>query len=285
MLLIADSGSTKCDWVLFTTKDSDPIKFRSKGLNPSILKREELTEVIESCQKLIQYKNEIKSIYFFGAGCNTKNTILIIEEILSSFFTNANSTVKEDTMAAIWATTSEPAVVCILGTGSNCCFYDGKNIQHKVPALGYMFMDDGSGNYFGKELLRNYFYNKMPEEIKTSFENDFVLDQNELTEKLYQSKTPNEYLAEFAIFLFKHKEHPFIENIIEEGLTKFIDNNILQFKEELNTVKLHFVGSIAFYAQDYIMSILKKRGISASSFVKRPIENVIQKIKSERFLN
>ncbi|MBG7631398.1 MAG: N-acetylglucosamine kinase [Bacteroidetes bacterium] len=284
MLVIADSGSTKCDWVLFKNKEATPIKIRTKGLNPSILNGDSIVEIISTNKELQQFKDDIKTIYFFGAGCNSKKAIFLVENTLNSIFKNATAVVKEDTMAAVWATTNEPGVVCILGTGSNCCFYDGENVHLKVPALGYLFMDEGSGNYFGKELLKNYFYNKMPEDIRGAFENEFSLDEEKVIEKLYRSETPNEYLAEFAIFLFQNKKHPFIESIIKKGITKFVDNSILQFKEELKTVKLYFVGSIAFYAQDYIKEILEERGVKASKFVKRPIESVIQKIKSGNFL-
>jgi len=145
-------------------------------------------------------------------------------------------------------------------------------------------MDEASGNYFGKELLKSYYYNQMSAELKAAFENDFDLDENVVIQNLYQSNTPNQYLAEFAQFLFQHKNDALIDKIIREGIAKFIDNNILQFKEELKTVPLFFVGSIAFYAQDYIMKALKERGLRASRFVKRPIDNVIHKIKEANFL-
>jgi len=285
MLLIADSGSTKCDWILFESKVKDPVIIRTKGLNPSILKREALQQIISENETLLSFSNKISSIYFFGAGCNTINSIQLIEVVLNAFFKNANIIVKEDTMAAIWATTSnKPAMLCILGTGSNCCFYDGEIIQSKTPSMGYMLMDEASGNYYGKELLKSYYYNQMPKELKAAFESDFVLNINDVINNLYQSEAPNKYLAEFAVFLFKHKEHDLMDKILREGIAKFIDNQLLQFSEELKTVPLYFVGSIAFYAQDYIISALKEKGIKVSGFVKRPIENVILKIKSENIL-
>lgn len=284
MLLIADSGSTKCDWILFESKSKEPLSIRTKGLNPSILKREALQQIISENETLLSFCNEISSIYFFGAGCNTPNSIQLIEDILSSSFKNARLIVKEDTMAAIWATTNKPAVLCILGTGSNCCFYDGENIQTKTPSMGYLLMDEASGNYYGKELLKSYYYNQMPNELKIAFENDFLLDVNDVINNLYQSETPNKYLAEFAVFLFKYKEHDLMDRIIREGIAKFIDNQLLQFREELKTVPLYFVGSIAYYAQDYINSALKEKGIKVSGFVKRPIDNVILKIKAENIL-
>ena len=145
-------------------------------------------------------------------------------------------------------------------------------------------MDEASGNCYGKELLKSYYYNQMPKELKVAFENDFFLNLNEVMDNLYQSEAPNKYLAEFAVFLFKHKEHDLMDKILREGITKFIDNQLLQFSEELKTVPLYFVGSIAFYAQDYIISALKDKGIKVSGFVERPIDNVILKIKAENVL-
>lgn len=283
MLLIADSGSTKCDWVLFENKDAEPIKIRTKGLNPSILKKEALQKIISENKELSNFKDKVSSIHFYGAGCNTSQTIQIMESIFSKLFKNATSVVKEDTMAAVKASTNTAAVVCILGTGSNCCFFDGNQIHQKVPAMGYMLMDEASGNYFGKELLKCYYYNQMPDALKFSFESTFNLNENEVIKQLYQSETPNKYLAEFAVFLFQHKDDSVLEKIINEGINKFIDNNILQFKEELKFAPLYFVGSIAYFAQDFINTALKKRGLRASRFIKRPIENLIHKIKEETF--
>ena len=285
MLLIADSGSTKCDWVLFKDKSQEPIKIKTKGLNPSVLKRESIEKVLAGSEELLQFKNEITTIYFFGAGCNNSQSIEMLHELFRAVFPNAIVTIKEDTMAAVWATTNSPAVVCILGTGSNCCYYDGENIHLKVPAMGYMLMDEGSGNYFGKELLKSYYYNQMPEDLKQSFESDFSVNESEVLENLYQNTTPNKYLAEYAVFLFKNKEHPLMASIIKSGFRLFIKNHILQFKEELKTVPLYFVGSIAYFGQDFLMEVLKENGIKASRFVKRPIENVIHKIKESNFID
>lgn len=283
MLLIADSGSTKCDWVLFKNKNAAPIKIKTEGLNPSILKKEAIETVIFGNSDFKKYKDDITSVHFYGAGCNSADTILLMETIFSTFFQNAKVVVKEDTMAAVKASTNDAAVVCILGTGSNCCFFDGKEIQQKVPAMGYMLMDEASGNYFGKELLKCYYYNEMPEVIKHSFKNKYDLNENTVIKQLYQSETPNKYLAAFAIFLFNNKEDEVMRKIIKDGISKFIDHHILQYKNELKSVPLYFVGSISYYAQDFIIEALKERGLRASRFIKRPIENLINKIKQETF--
>ncbi|WP_296383453.1 N-acetylglucosamine kinase [Winogradskyella sp.] len=281
MLLIADSGSTKCDWILYKSEIESPIRIRTKGLNPAILSKKALKKIIYDDVELAKYKELVTSIHFFGAGCGTKKNQKKVDKVLTSFFEKANTTTNEDIMAAVYATTSEPAVVCILGTGSNCCFYDGDSVHLKTPSLGYIVMDEGSGNYFGKELLRAYFYKEMPDEIKFSFEKQFNLNVKNVVKKLYQPSTPNKYLAEFARFLFENKEHPFIEKILIDGMDLFVEKHIMQYNEELKTVPLHFVGSIAFHGKKYIEIALEKRGLKGSNYIRRPIDNLVNHIKTE----
>ncbi|GAA4892186.1 hypothetical protein GCM10023311_15800 [Flaviramulus aquimarinus] len=276
MVLIADSGSTKCDWILCEHKEKEPIRIKTKGLNPAILTKKEFCNIIDGCVELNKHKDKVTNIHFFGAGCGTKKNQNKVNKILESFFENAKSETNEDTMAAVMATTKEPAVVCILGTGSNCCYYDGKTAHLKSPALGYILMDEGSGNYFGKELLKAYYYKQMPKNLRVLFEKDHNLKEKEVVKKLYKSPTPNKYLAEFARFLFKNENHPFIKRLLINGMHTFVKNHVQLYRQELKTVPLHFVGSIAYYAQDYLALALSKYGLKASSFIKSPIENIIK---------
>lgn len=283
MVLIADSGSTKCDWILYESKEKQPLRIRTEGLNPVILSKKELHKIITENSKLATYKDKVTSVCFFGAGCGTKKNQGKVEHILNGFFENATAIVREDIMAAVWATTNEPAVVCILGTGSNCCYFDGQTTHSKIPSLGYMVMDEGSGNYFGKKLLRGYFYKKMPEELRLSFEATFNLKEKKVIDKLYKSATPNKYLAEFAKFMFENKEHTYITKLLAKGMAKFIENHILQYRDELKTVPLHFVGSIAYHGKDFINNELAKKGLLATSFVRRPMENLIHHLREDNF--
>ena len=285
MILISESGSTKCDWVLLDSLNTVPKRIRTKGLNPAILKKKELKKIITSNKELFEYKDLITSIYFFGAGCNTPNSKNNIQLVLSSCFKKATSVVEEDIMAAVYATTLKPAVVCILGTGSNCCYFNGTTIHTKLPSLGFLVMDEGSGNYFGKELLKAYYYKQMPKKLRIVFEKQFNLNEKKVIKKLYQSKTPNKYLAGFAIFLFENIQHSYMKKILHEGMDRFIENHIAQYLKELETVPLHFVGSIAFYAKDYITTQLKKRGLNGASFVQRPIDNLIERIRKEHLIS
>ena len=285
MILIAESGSTKCDWVLLDTTNNEQKRIRTKGLNPAILKKKELKKVISENIELSKYRDLINSIYFFGAGCSTSENNDNIHSVLNSFFKNATSKVEEDTMAAVYATTNTPAVVCILGTGSNCCYYDGTSIINKSTSLGYIVMDEGSGNHFGKELLKAYYYRQMPKKLRVLFEQKYNLKEKKVIKKLYQSKTPNKYLASFAPFVFENENHDFIKNMIYQVINLFIKNHILQYTKELETVPLHFVGSIAFHGKDYISNQLNKYNLKASSYVQRPIDNLIEHIKKENSIS
>lgn len=283
MILIADSGSTKCDWILYDNIKKQPLRIRTKGLNPTILTKKALKKIIANSATLCKYKDKVTSVRFFGAGCGTKKNQLKIEHILNTYFVNAKSFVREDIMAAVWATTNTPAVVCILGTGSNCCYFDGEKTHSKLPSLGYIIMDEGSGNYFGKKLLRGYYYKKMPEDLRLSFEATFNLKEKKIIDSLYKSDTPNKYLAEYAKFMFENLEYPYVRRLLSKGMAKFIEHQILPYREELKTVPLHFVGSIAYHGKDFINTELAKKGLLATSFVRRPMENLIHHLKEDNF--
>jgi N-acetylglucosamine kinase-like BadF-type ATPase len=275
MILIADSGSTKCDWILCEHKEKEPLRIKTKGLNPAILSKKQFAKIISQSDELLAHKEDIKQIKFFGAGCGTTRNQKKVNTILKSFFENAQAETCEDTMAAVMATTKEPAVVCILGTGSNCCYFDGKNIHLKTPSLGYILMDEGSGNHFGKMLLKAYYYDYMPTALKNLFEKDYALKEKDIIKGLYKSNTPNKYLASFAPFLFKYESNSFCQNMLYEGVKVFIENHVLKFRDSLKQVPIHFVGSIAYYGQEYIKKALQERGIKSGKFVKSPIDSII----------
>ncbi len=282
MILVADSGSTKCDWVLVSNNKKKTERVRTKGLNPAILNEKDILKVIQKNKDLNDYKDRVKEIYFFGAGCNTEKSKKTISQILATQFVNAKEiVVEEDLMLAVLSITSKPAIVCILGTGSNCCFFNGKEIHQKNSAMGYLLMDEGSGNHLGKKLLRAYFYNKVPEDLKFSLEKEFKLKPQKVISKLYDSKLPNTYIAKHARFLFENKEHPFCKKIIEESINDFIENQLKSYNDEIISYPIYFVGSIGYFAQNFINKQLKNNNIKESHrFVRRPLESFIQRIKT-----
>ena len=171
MILITDGGSTKCDWILLDQKGDVVLKTRTKGLNPAVVPEENIRERILANQDLLPFVTKISVVDFFGAGCGTKTPIRLLTRILSEIFPSAKVSVNEDMVAAVYAATTKPGIVCILGTGSNSCYFDGTRIHNGIESLGYSLMDEASGNYFGKRLIRDYFYKKMPSQLALEFEN------------------------------------------------------------------------------------------------------------------
>jgi len=281
MIVLTDGGSTKCDWVLLDSKANIHLKTTTQGLNPSLLSVIELKQIIQSNSELISMASLVKQVRFYGAGCGTLQHSKKIEEVLLHFYPDASITVYEDTLAAVRSVTVKPAVVCILGTGSNSVFFDGTKVYQPFQSLGYILMDDASGNYFGKKLLRDYFFKIMPEELRKSFKNTYNLSPDYLKENLYKKQYPNAYLASFAPFLFSQPDREgYFYNVLTAGFSSFIKNYVLCFPNA-QQVPVHFVGSIAFAAKDILAECLKNHNLQIGKIVKRPIEGLISHYQNQ----
>lgn len=280
MILITDGGSTKCDWIALDSNGKQAVdKIRTKGLNPAIVAESKLNKTIRKSEELMAIANDVTHVFFYGAGCGTEKPTLLLKSILESYFQNAVVEVREDTYAAVRAcinTNDEAAVVCILGTGSNCSYYDGKDLHQRVDSLGFILMDDASGNYFGKQLIRDYFFDKMPDTIRVAFAHKHNLDADFIKYNLYKQSNPSAYLAGHAEFMFINKDSDYIKNIIIKGVSLFAENMILQFKDELKEgIPVHFAGSIAYFAQQEINQVAAEYGFKVGNFVRRPIEGLM----------
>ena len=280
MIFIIDSGSTKCDWIAIDTETGDLLfeKQRTKGLNPAIISDTDAFNIIKANDIIYDNKLNVTHVYFYGAGCGTEKPSKMLKEVLESIFLNAEVVVEEDTYAAIYATVGvslRPAVVCILGTGSNCTYFDGVQADQRVCSLGYSIMDDASGNYYGRQLLRDYYFNVMPHDLKLVFETRYDVNEDTIKKALYKKPNPNAYLATFAEFLILNKESEYAQNVIKQGLRSFVETMILQYKEEIKTVPVHFAGSIAFFTQEEIKEVAQEYGFTVGNFERRPIEGLV----------
>ncbi len=277
MKLLVDSGSTKADWIAIDEQGKVIFTTQSLGLNPEVLTKEEIIFRLEDKFDISQNKNKATHLFFYGAGCGTDRMKNFLTDVFQEYFSNANITVYEDTYAAVFATTpkNEQAIVCILGTGSNCSFFDGHVLHQKVQSLGYIAMDDASGNRFGRHLIRAYYFNKMPKHLVEKFEREFDLDADVIKQNFYKEPNPNAYLATFAKFLIKNKEEVLFQSFIREEMTAFIENYIMQY-DNCKEVPVHFVGSIAFYLKDELKTILSEYGIQMGNILRRPIDGLIE---------
>jgi N-acetylglucosamine kinase-like BadF-type ATPase len=276
MKLLVDSGSTKADWISIDDNGKVLFTTQSLGLNPEVLDKAEIIARLEDKFDISHNKNNVSNLFFYGAGCGTDRMKNFLTQVFEEYFPNAAIAVHEDTYAAVYATTpkNEKAIVSILGTGSNCSYFDGVVLHQKVQSLGYIAMDDCSGNRFGRHLLRAYYFNKMPAHLAKAFEKEYNVDPDYIKNNLYKEPNPNAYLATFAKFLIKHKDEDLCKQFIFAEMEDFVENYIKQF-DNCTEVPVHFVGSSAFYLKEELETVLQKHNISIGNVLRRPIDGLI----------
>ncbi|MDB9712880.1 N-acetylglucosamine kinase [Flavobacteriaceae bacterium] len=277
MILIVDSGSTKTDWIAINNKGEILFQTQTLGLNPQVLTDYIIEERIVNNFDLYQNRKVVTKLYFYGAGCGTEPPRVMIKNVFLNIFKSADVLVKEDTFAAVYATAeiNKQSIVCILGTGSNCSYFDGVNVIQKITSLGYILMDDGSGNYFGRQLLRDYYFNRIPEPTAKKFAENFDLGAETIKDHLYKKPNPNTYLAKFAKFLIENKDSEYAQKLIKKGMEIFVTRQILQFPNA-KEIPIHFTGSIAYYLRDELAETLNKYGLKTGNIIKRPIEGLLK---------
>ena len=276
MILVVDSGSTKTDWIALNDKGEEIFSTQTLGLNPQMLSNEILNERIKNNFDIYKNRKSVNKLFFYGAGCGVDSTQERILKVFTSIFINSEFDIKEDTYAAVYSAVDigTPSIVNIIGTGSNCSYYDGKDVIQRVQSLGYVLMDYASGNYYGKYLIRAYYFNKMPEYLREEFAKNYDLSPNTIKNKLYREENPNTYLAGFAKFLIDNKSNEYFKEIIYKGLERFIDYQILQY-DDFSKVDIHYVGSIAYYLKDEITRVGEKYNLQTGRFIQRPITGLV----------
>ena len=274
MILIADSGSTKCDWRQI---DGEEITSASTmGLNPFFHDEHVIEETLLNEPELSRSAKLVSQVHFYGAGCSSENQNRIVENGLTRVFINADIHVDHDVMGAAIATCQgEPGIACILGTGSNACFYDGKNIHQETPSLGYILGDEGSGSWYGKQLLRDYLYmEKMPSALKNELD-ELGLDKDVILSRIYKEPNANVYIASFSKVLSNHRETEYVSKMVGAGMNAFLERHVCSFGNH-QLVAANFVGSIAYYFQDVLAEEAAKLNIKLGKVIKQPIDGLAQ---------
>jgi N-acetylglucosamine kinase-like BadF-type ATPase len=272
--LIVDSGSTKAEWCVLS--ENQPISYFTSGLSPYFLNESQIVEVIVTSLLPQIGSIVVDEIYFYGTGCKNPINKAFVKSALLSVFPNAYVEVDHDLMgAARGLCGNSSGIACILGTGSNSCFYDGEIILKNSPGLGYILGDEGSGAYLGKRVLQYYLYKTFDDELLHRFDEKFNLKAEEILDKIYKQPLANRYMATFAMFLQENRGHYMVENIIEDGINDFFFNHLLTYKEN-NEYPIHFLGSVAFGFQDVIRSLGDDYGFTIGKIVKNPIAGLIE---------
>lgn len=275
MIAIVDGGSTKCDWVILDSIGQEILKSKTIGFNPNIFNSHLIPQEIEKNPDLFILKDQINHIYFYGSGCGVENNCLLVEVELAKVFPHAKIQVSEDLTAAAYAAyNGQPAIVCILGTGSNSCYFDGIEIIRKLPSLGFLIGDEGSGSALGKLLVKNYFMKKLPKELSEEFSKTYNLTIDELLKNMYHNPRANAYLADFSKFIVERKAHPYFQHLVYEELKNYLEYQVIPY-EESKTSEINFIGSIAFYYEDILRSAAAELNLTVGKVVRKPIESLV----------
>jgi len=271
-ILIADSGSTKCEWSLVNNKHKKSLF--TQGISPYFQNIQQIEFVLNNELVPQLKKQEPLEIYYYGTGCASNTNAAIVKKALKKTFPNAEIQVTHDLMAAARATCgNSKGISCILGTGSNSCYYDGKKILKNSPGLGYVLGDEGSGAYLGKKVLQYYLYKTFDEDLAFKFNDTYKTNKAEILEQVYKNPLPNRYLAEFTHFLADNRGHFMIENIIEDGLNDFFFQHLCKYNESWK-YPIHFVGGVAFVFQDIVRQLVSDYEFELGSTLKNPMQGL-----------
>jgi len=273
-LLIAESGSTKTDWCLLR-KDAEAIRFRTTGINPYLQSEEGMTALLEQELNWDPAAHQAHAICFYGAGAGNHARQQELSGVLRRFFHTEQVEVYGDLMAAARSLCGhQPGIVCILGTGSNSCYYDGTEIREQQPSLGYIAGDEGSGNHLGKRILQYYAYRTFDTELMMGFERMFGNDLPAILHKLYKEPFPNRCLAGFVPLLLQNRGHYMVENILEDCLNDFFMNHILKYRQSWKQ-PLYFTGSVAWEFRDIIGILCGQYELQLGHIEKSPLEGLL----------
>lgn len=276
MIAIVDGGSTKCDWILLDDNKDIFLETQTIGFNPNIIQPELIHEKILDNSELSTYIPQISQLFFYGSGCGVEDNRILVGTELKKVFINADIRVKEDLTAAAYAGyRGVPAIICILGTGSNSCFFDGLNIRKELPSLGFLLGDEGSGNAIGKSIVRDFFLKKLPHDLHDDFDKTYGLSIEDLIRNIYHSPQANAYLAGFNRFVVERKNHPYIQNLLFKIFSSFFEAQVIPYVEA-RTVEINFIGSIAHVYEDILRAVASQYYLNIGLVIRKPIDNLVR---------
>ncbi|TDW97317.1 N-acetylglucosamine kinase [Dinghuibacter silviterrae] len=273
-VLIADSGSTKTEWRLLQQPKRSKTIF-TQGLSPYFLDAAQIEAVLrkELLPKLPEHPAEV---FFYGTGNANPANARMIKGVLAKVFPGAAVEVRHDLMGAARALCGqEQGIACILGTGSNSGYYNGKAITRNSPGLGYVLGDEGSGAYLGKRVLQYYLYGTFDEELKAKFEGQYTSDPAAILDAVYKQPLPNRYLASYARFLSENRGHYMVENIIEDGLNDFFFQHLCKYRESWSK-PIHFIGGVAHAFADVLRDLGRAYEFEIGKIVEMPMDGLVK---------
>lgn len=272
--LIADSGSTKAEWCLLDGKKKRT--FVTEGLSPYFLSGEQIQKILEEKLKAKMKNIEPDEIFFYGTGCSNPDNVKLVKKAIQKVFTKSAVAVDHDLMGAAKALCgNEKGIACILGTGSNSCYYNGKKIIKNSPGLGYVLGDEGSGAYLGKKVIQYFLYNTFDADLMDRFVAKFQVSSYDILDAVYKKPLPNRYLASYAIFLAENRGHYMVENIIEDGFNDFFFNHVYKYRESW-TLPVNFIGSVAYGFKDVLKDMCNTYELQLGKVLQKPMDGLVK---------
>lgn len=274
MIIVAESGSSKTDWCLITDQGK-VAHVLSMGFNPMLMGKDQMvSEMLKS--DLVQWRNErVRRLYFYGAGCSSVAMKNRVADALNKVFNADLTYIEHDLLGACRALFGQTTgVACILGTGSNSCLYNGRDIVENVPALGHILGDEGGGMDIGRRLLVAYLKGIMPNDLGHQFAQKYPYSVAEFLGEVYGQSRPNRFIAAFALFAKTHEDHPFVGQLIEEAFEDFVVKNINQYAQA-RALPIGFVGSIAFQFKSQLRRVLNRHDLQLGQVLDRPVKQLV----------
>jgi glucosamine kinase len=282
MILIADSGSTKAHWALLAGDKLN--EAYTQGFNPYFQTSRIIEEAVrnELPPEIIAHsKSKELVVYYYGAGCSSPEKVQTVKSALAKVFTGAQIHVEHDLLASARALCgTSPGIACILGTGSNSCYYDGKTIKENIPSVGYFFGDYGSAGHIGKTLIQAYFDHKLPADLTQELAAMHDFDREYILENVYQKPMPNRFLASYGKIVAEHVAHPYMTALLKKCFADFLEYQVEKYSMHAQ-LPINFVGSVAFNNQDLLLEVLSERGLKPGIILKSPISGLIKFHKSQ----
>jgi len=281
MIAVVYSGSNYADWRL-ADKERVIASFKTAGINPYLNDEKHIIQLLSKNINLIHHAEEIKRIYFFGAGASSPELKDTVQNAFSAFFKFGKVTVEHDiAAAAIACCKNSPGIISIVGSGSNAAWYDGKKVKPNNYGLGYILADEGSGNWLGRQLIKAYMNETLPENIHKKFVQRYDLDRKTLLEKVYRQKQPALFLSSFTEFFIDNKEDIYIKSIIKTGFDKLMNIYLLPLHDEHPEALLYFAGSVAAGFQDHLYEAAADAKLKIANIIKEPINNLLTYFSSK----
>jgi N-acetylglucosamine kinase-like BadF-type ATPase len=272
MILIADGGSTKADWCV-SDHGKQVQRILTKGINPFFQSEEEISREIQSTLVPELKTHTFDALYFYGAGCLPEK-IPLMKNAIGKHLRIQTIEIYSDMLAAAHGLSGkEPGIVCILGTGSNSCYYDGEKIVSNVSPLGFILGDEGSGAVLGKLLVGDLLKNQLPAGLKEKFLEQYELTPAQIIERVYRQPYPNRFLASLSPFLSQNLHEPAIRNLTLSAFRAFLVRNVKQYDYQNN--KVHFVGSVAYYYREVLEEALREEGVQLGNILQSPMDGLI----------